>query len=340
MTDGRAVTICVDAVGGDDAPGVVLDGITKALDRDEGITVVVAGPASIVSPFCDSRTDGRAVPLIAEDVIEMGAHAAQSIRTKRDSSIVRGCQALKDGDVDAFFSAGSTGACMAAATLVTGRIKGVRRPAIATVLPTSGPPCVLVDVGANADCKPEDLVQFARMGAAYAQIILDVAEPRIGLLNIGEEPSKGSQLAIEAHALLRESVAGFVGNVEGRDVLAGSHDVIVTDGFTGNVALKLLEGTSSELFSQLKKTMLSSLRGRIGAILASPGLRALKARLDPDTYGGAPLLGVSGVCIIGHGSSSATAIANAISVSARAARGGLTQAIAQAITSDSKAKTP
>jgi len=265
------------------------------------------------------------------EIIEMDEHPAHAVRGKKDSSIVVGCRLVRDGEADAFFSAGSTGACMAAATLVMGRVKGVSRPAIATVIPTAGPPVVLLDVGANADCKPENLLQFAHMGAAYAQTVLAVSAPRVALLNIGEEPSKGSQLAQDAHVLMAEQVPGFIGNLEGRDVTAGVADVIVTDGFTGNVALKLLEGLSKTLLTQVKDAMTSSAVNKVAASVLKGSLTRLKERLDPDVYGGAPLLGVNGICIIGHGSSGAVAVESAVRVAAQAARGGLTEHIVQAL---------
>ncbi|MDP2401968.1 MAG: phosphate--acyl-ACP acyltransferase, partial [Actinomycetota bacterium] len=228
------VIVAVDAVGGDHAPSVVLEGVGLALAADPGLEVLLTGPADVVGPFAATVKRCSAVP--TTEIIGMDEHPAAAVRSKKDSSIVVGCRLVREGRAAAFFSAGSTGACMAAATLVMGRIKGISRPAIATVIPTSGPPVVLLDVGANADCKAENLVQFAHMGAAYAHSALDVETPRIALLNIGEEPTKGSALAIEAHSLMVEQVPGFIGNVEGRDVTRGVADVIVTDGFTGNVA--------------------------------------------------------------------------------------------------------
>ncbi len=330
ISSSRLVTIAVDAVGGDFAPGVVLEGATKALQADPALHVVLTGPAEIVEAFAGVHP-GRVTGVACTQTIDMDEHPATAVRSKRDSSIVVGCRLVRDGEADAFFSAGSTGAAMAAATLVMGRIRGVLRPAIATVLPTAGDPTVLLDVGANADCKPENLVQFARMGSAYAQAVLDCAAPRIALLNIGEEPTKGSQLAQDAHALMAASVEGFIGNVEGREVIAGSADVIVTDGFTGNVALKLLEGTSRVLLSQVKHAMTSTLPNKLAALVLTPSLKRMASQLDPDQYGGAPLLGVNGVCIIGHGSSSATAIANAIAVAAHAVRGDLTKTITDTV---------
>lgn len=330
MSATRPCTIAVDAVGGDFAPEEVLAGVAAALAADPGLTIALTGPSEVVGPFASAH-DGRVRPVAATEIIGMDEHAATAVRSKKDSSIVVGCRLVREGEADGFFSAGSTGAAMAAATLVMGRISGIQRPAIATVLPTAGPPTVLLDVGANADCRPEHLLQFAHMGAAYAVSVLDVAAPRIGLLNIGEEPTKGSQLAQEAHALIAGQVPGFIGNVEGRDVIAGVADVIVTDGFTGNVALKLLEGTSKVLLGQVKRAMTSSALRTAAASLLAGEMRRLKDRLDPEQYGGAPLLGVKGVCIIGHGSSKATAVANGIAVAARAVRADLTGRVAEAV---------
>jgi len=325
----RDVAVVVDVLGGDFAPGVVLEGIDTALAADPGLRVVITGPEPLVSPFAAARERVRAVP--TTEFIDMGEHPANAVRSKRDSSIVVGCRLVKDGEAQAFFSAGNTGACMAAATLVMGRISGVARPAIATIIPAAERPSVLLDVGANADCKPENLVQFGLMGRAYAQVVLGVDEPSVGLLNIGEEPTKGSILALEAHSLMADAVPGFTGNVEGRDIPGGIVDVIVTDGFTGNVALKLLEGLAKTLLTQVKAAMTSSpVRSLAAAVLKAP-LYELKERINPEVYGGAPLLGVRGVCIIGHGSSSARAVAAGIAVAARAVRGGLTERIAQAV---------
>lgn len=332
MTEGRRVRVCVDAAGGDYAPDAVLEGVSRALVEDPGLEILLVGPEDVVGPYADAHDRVSGHP--AREIITMDEHPASAVRTKKDSSIVVGSHLVRDGAAQGFFSAGSTGACMAAATLVMGRIRGVSRPAIAAVIPTVTTPTILLDVGANADCKPEHLLLFAHMGRSYAEIVLGVDEPAVGLLNIGEEPTKGSLLAIDAHNLMRDAVPGFVGNVEGRDVMTGAVDVIVTDGFTGNVALKLLEGTSRALLGQVKDAMTSSLAARLAAGVVAPSLRRLKARLDPDTYGGAPLLGVRGVCIIGHGSSSAGAVAAGIRVTAQAIRGGLTEKIARAVAPD------
>jgi len=329
MSDSRRVRVVVDAMGGDHAPDAVLTGVAAALAADSTLEVILTGPAEVVGPF--ARDHERCEGVATTEIIEMDEHPAHAVRGKKDSSIVVGCRLVRDGEADAFFSAGSTGACMAAATLVMGRIKGVSRPAIATVIPTAGPPVVLLDVGANADCKPENLLQFAHMGTAYAQTVLAVQRPRVALLNIGEEPTKGSQLAQDAYVLMREQVPGFLGNLEGRDVTAGVADVIVTDGFTGNVALKLLEGLSKTLLVQVKEAMTSSAVNKLAAAVLKSSLTRLKERLDPDVYGGAPLLGVNGVCIIGHGSSGALAVQSAVRVAAQAARGSLTEHIADAL---------
>jgi glycerol-3-phosphate acyltransferase PlsX len=329
MSESRLVTVVVDAVGGDNSPDEILGGVTLALADDPALHIILTGPDAIVTPY--AATTARVETVVTSEIIEMDEHPANAVRTKRDSSIVAGCRLVREGKADAFFSAGSTGAVMAAATLVMGRIKGVARPAIATVMPSAGPPLVLLDVGANADCKPEHLLQFAFMGAAYASVVLGVVGPRVALLNIGEEPTKGSILAKEAHQLMAAKVPNFIGNIEGRDVLAGVTDVVVTDGFTGNVALKLLEGTSKILLAQVRDAITGSPVAKTAAAVLRPALNRLKDRLDPDSYGGAPLLGVNGVCIIGHGSSRAKAVSNAIRVAAQAGRGGLTDQIALAI---------
>ncbi len=329
MTQRRPVAIAVDAVGGDFAPHAVLAGVSIALADDPSLTVHLVGPEDVV--LATDEFADRIVPHVATERIAMDEHPAAAVRSKRDSSINVGCRLVKEGVADAFFSAGSTGAAMAAATLVIGRLPGVMRPAIATVLPTAGEPTVLLDVGANADCRPEHLVQFAQMGAAYSSVVLGVERPRVALLNIGEEPTKGSQLAVEAHALMSRDVDRFVGNVEGSEVIAGCVDVIVTDGFTGNVTLKLLEGTSRVLLSQVRHALTSNLVRSAAAAVVRPSLERLKDRLDPDAYGGAPLLGVGGVCIVGHGSSGERAVASALGVAARAVRGRLTELVAQRI---------
>ena len=321
MPVAKQVRIAVDAMGGDLAPQAVLDGVEAALAVDPALQVLLVGPSQVMDAFAAGHERCRAVG--ASQVIAMDEHPASAVRAKADASIVVGCRLVKDGEADGFLSAGSTGAAMAAATLLIGRIRGVLRPAIAAVLPTAEAPCVLLDVGANAECKPEYLLQFAQMGAAYSQATLGVRRPRIALLNIGEEQSKGSRLAQDAYALLASDAVGFIGNIEGRDVPAGAADVVVTDGFTGNVALKLMEGMSRQLLSQFKAAMLSSALNKVAAAVLRPSLDGLRDRLDPDQHGAAPLLGVNGLALIAHGSSSPRAIASALRVGAVAVRGDL-----------------
>lgn len=332
MPETRPVTLAVDAVGGDRAPEAVVAGVASALAADPALSVLLVGPADVVTSFAADH--GRCEAVVATETIAMGEHPAAAVRSKRDSSIVVGCRLVKDGRADGFFSAGNTGAAMAAALLVVGRIKGVSRPAIASVVPSAGPPVVVLDIGANAENKPEHLVQFGHMGSAYAHAVLGVGHPRVALLNIGSEPSKGSALTQEAHALMLEHVPGFAGNVEGNDIPAGAADVVVTDGFTGNVVLKLSEGLSRTLLSEVKSAMTSSSLNRMAAAILRPALEAMKDHLDPESYGSAPLLGIDGLILIGHGSSSARAIASALRTGARAVRQDVVGSIAAAIAAD------
>lgn len=316
-------------MGGDAAPSVVLEGVEAALAADAELSLILCGPADVVEPFAAVHSRCTAHP--AEEVIAMGEHPAQAVRQKKDSSIVVGCRLVKEGAAQGFFSAGSTGACLAAATLVMGRIKGIKRPALAQVLPARTRPCLLTDVGANADCKPEYLVQFAQMASIYMRDMMDISDPRIGLLNIGEEDAKGSAAALRSYELLSQHLAEFAGNCEPGAMLEGAFDIVVTDGFTGNIALKTIEGTSKLLFSSVKRAMAAGFKEKIGAALVAGELRALKHELSPDTYGGSPLLGVKGACVIGHGSSSAEAIKNGIAVTARTVRSRIADVIEETV---------
>ena len=322
-------TVAVDLVGGDEGASVVVAGIGRALAADASLRILAVGPAEVAEPL--AAAEERVTACVATEAIAMGEHPAAAVRAKRDSSIVVGCRAVREGRAQGFFSAGSTGACLAAATLVMGRLPGVKRPALAQVLPGHPTPTLLLDVGANADCKAEYLAQFAVMGAAYASGVLSVERPRVGLLNIGEEEAKGSALAREAHELMARQGMGFSGNCEGGQLLKGAFDVVVTDGFTGNVCLKAIEGTASTVMGYLKRGFLSSARAKLGALLAKGALRELKQELSPSTYGGAPLLGVKGACIVGHGSSDAVAVGNGILVAARTASQGVDGLIAAGI---------
>ncbi|MCL2883008.1 MAG: phosphate acyltransferase PlsX [Coriobacteriia bacterium] len=326
--------VVLDVEGGDHAPGPCLEGAELALAQDPGLELVLVGLPEHVQGLgagLAERYPGRAIGHAATQVIGMDEHPAEAVRNKPDSSLVVSAKLVKEGEAEGFFSAGSSGACMAAATLYTGRIKGVSRPAIAAILPGRKGPVVLADVGANADVNPEYLLQFAYMTKAYAEAVLGITEPRVGLVNIGAEDTKGSQLAKEAYACLKQGFAGFAGNAEGHDILSGAFDCVVTDGFTGNVILKTIEGVSTLFFSELKEMLGANLRSKLAAALAMPGLRGIKERFSAEAVGGAPLLGVQGSCLVGHGSSSAQAIANGIAATAKAARAGLPALIAQAI---------
>jgi phosphate acyltransferase len=298
-------------MGGDNAPGAIVDGAHQAV-AELGVPVVLVG-----RPDDLDALRGDLEVIAASQVIEMDADPGSSVRTMKDSSLVRAAEAVRDGKASAMVSAGNTGATMASALLRMGRIKGVSRPAIATPIPVPGStPTVLLDAGANAECQPGWLVQFAQMGAVFARERYGIDEPRVGLLSIGEESTKGSPLVKETHKLLAQpgvlDRAGgrFLGNVEGRDIMTADVDVVVTDGFTGNVALKTLEGGMKALV----KAVLDGLATTDVADRAFQSLLPLYATLDPDQTGGAMLLGVDGVCIISHGSSSATAIVNAARV--------------------------
>jgi glycerol-3-phosphate acyltransferase PlsX len=299
--------IAVDVMGGDRGPEEIVAGAVAA--ASENLQPIIVGPPGL---------DTQGLELIeAPDVIEMDDKPTEAVRGKPQSSLVVACRAVGERKADAVVSAGNTGAMLAASLLELRRIPGVRRPAIAVTIPARRGPSVLLDSGANADARPEDLVQFAHMGAVFATEILDVRNPEIRLLSIGEEAEKGNQLALEAHELLAESGLDFRGNTEGRDLLVGAADVVVTDGFTGNVALKLLEGTITTLLDALREEIMTSTRGKLGGLLIRPAARRLRDRLDPDTYGGAYLLGLRGLAVIAHGNSSRRAIENAIRLAAR-----------------------
>ena len=326
------IEICVDVMGGDAEPQVVLDGIAAALEADSELCVLAAGPEELVMPFCGNHA--RAEALVCTQVIGMDEHPADAVRAKRDSTIVRGCAAVRAGEAAGFFSAGSTGAIFAAATLGVGRIKGIKRPALASAIPgSSGRKTVLLDLGANADARPDMLVQFAHMGRAYAQVVLGVEDARVALLSNGSEDTKGSELALSYHKALAEAggTSWFAGNAEGTDLLAGTYDVIVCDGFTGNVALKSLEGTAKYLVGQIKQAARDSKRSAVGALLLKPALQRIAADLSGDELGGAVLLGVKAPVFIGHGSTSVTAIKNGTLATAAAVRGALVAKISEAV---------
>jgi len=310
--------VVLDAMGSDHAPHAEIDGALAAT-RDLGVKVILVGLPEVVVPElkrCGWRGDGdRGIELVeAAEVIGMGEPVANAVRRKKKSSLRIGCKLVDSGQADGFVSAGNTGAAMATAKMVIGMLPGVDRPALAALIPTkSAKPTLLLDVGANAECKAEHLVQFAIMGDAYSRSVLGTIGPIVGLMSIGEEEAKGNDLTKEAFPLLREMKSlNFVGNVEGRDVFSGAVDVIVTDGFTGNVMLKLSEGLTDAMLSMIKRELTASAVTKAGAMLAKPAFRNIKKRLDYSEHGGAPLLGVRKIVVIGHGSSNARAIRNAI----------------------------
>lgn len=333
--------IVVDAMGGDHAPGVIVEGAVMAA-RDFGVEIVLVGrEADIQRELARHQTAGLPLSIVhASAVVEMDDHI-NAVRAKKDNSLSVGIKLLKEGKADAFMSAGNSGAVMAAAMLGLGRIRGIDRPALASIYPASRLPAVLVDLGANADPTPENLVQFAMMGSLYATLALGMKKPRVGLVSNGEEAEKGSERVRATFPLLQASGLNFIGNLEGKDIPKGAADVIVTDGFTGNVILKLSEGLVSFLIKYVKENLTTGVLNKIGLILMIPGalfmlpgllfmlpaLQRLRKRVDYRELGAAPLLGVDGVVLIAHGRSDAKAIYGAIRSTLRATEGRLVEAI-------------
>jgi len=316
LQDRPPVCIALDAMGGDAGPAVNVEGAVAAA-RELGLGVILVGVQEEVRRHLD-RHDLTGLPIKvrhASEVVEMDESPSAALRKKKDSSIRVAVDLLRSGDADAVVSAGNTGAVMAIALVVLGPLPGVERPAIAALLPTLAGHAILLDVGANVDCKPRHLVQFAIMGNVYARQALGKARPRVGLLSIGEEETKGNELTKGAfRALEEERGIEFIGNVEGVDVFKGHADVVVCDGFTGNVALKIGESMAETIMALVREEVAADLRSRAGALLLKPAFRRLRRRLDYSEVGGAPLLGVNGVTIISHGRSSAKAIRNALRV--------------------------
>jgi glycerol-3-phosphate acyltransferase PlsX len=308
--------IVVDAMGGDNAPDAVVEGALMAAGG-LGVEVILVGRKSAIEAELEGAHAGNLKIIDAPDIIEMDEHPTEAVKSKPNASINVGLKLLKDGKADAFVTAGNTGASMAAALLTLGRIKGIGRPALATVFPTGdGRLTMLLDVGANADSRPIHLFQFAHMGAAYMEKMFKVARPKVGLLSIGEEDSKGNQLTVEVNEALRKSRLNFMGNVEGKDLTRGVCDVAVMDGFTGNVVLKTAEGMAELLLGEIRKAVELTPWNRAAGLVLMSELRKVKRRLDYAEYGGAQLVGVDGIVVIGHGRSNARAIFSAI----RAAR--------------------
>ena len=317
--------MAVDALGGDRAPEEIVTGALAA--RSGAIEPALFGPAGL-------DTGGLELVETTQE-IAMDEKPAEAVRGKPDSSLVAACRAVGEGKAQAVVSAGNTGAMLAACLLEMRRLPGVLRPAIAVVIPARRGPSVLIDSGANAESRPEHLLQFGEMGAIFAEEILEISNPEVRLLSIGEEEEKGNQLALEAHVLLARSDLNFRGNTEGRDILAGAADVVVTDGFTGNVALKLLEGTIRTVLEGFRDEISSTALGKLGGLLIRPAARRLRARLDPETYGGAYLLGLRGLAVIAHGNSSKVAIANAIRLAARGVEHDVVGRLAERIARES-----
>jgi len=308
--------IVVDAMGGDNAPDAVVEGALMAAGGLD-VEVILVGRRAAIESELQGAKSGHLSIIDAPDVIGMDEHATDAVRAKPDSSINVGLRMVKEGKADAFVTAGNTGAAMAAALLTLGRIKGIGRPALATVFPTGeGRLTILLDVGANADCRPIHLFQFAHMGAAYMERMFKIPNPKVGLLSIGEEDSKGNQLTIEVNQALRKSRLNFMGNVEGKDITRGVCDVAVMDGFTGNVVLKTAEGMAELLLGEIRKAVELTPWNRAAGLVLMSELRKVKRRLDYAEYGGAQLIGVDGIVVIGHGRSNARAVFSAI----RAAR--------------------
>lgn len=320
MTVARAPIIALDAMGGDNMPAAAVEGALAA--AAEGVRVLLVGDEDRLRAELAARSTSAPAGMVrtrhAEDVIAMDDSAAD-VRRRRQSSVMVSMRLVADGEAAAVVSMGHSGATMAAALLVLGRIPGVERPAILVNVPTDNGFTALLDAGANTDVKPAYLQQFGVLGSAYVSAVWDKREPSVGLLSIGEEPHKGNEVTKAAHALLAATPGlRFHGNVEGSDVFAGTTDVIVTDGFTGNIVLKLAEGEAKVLFGWIRRALGSSLRARLGGLLARPALRAIASRVDPAEYGAQPLLGIDGYAFIGHGGSDAKAVTSALRVATRA----------------------
>ena len=315
------IRVAVDAMGGDRAPEEIVAGALAA--ASDSVEPVLFGRHDELEPIAEGLEIVH-----ADDIVAMDEKPSDAAREKRESSMFAACRAVGEGDAQAVVSAGNTGAMLAAGLLEIRRLPDVHRPAIAVPLPSIGGTSVLIDAGANADARPEHLVQFGHMGSVFAEEILGISDPNVALLSIGEEPEKGNRLVRETHPVLEASHLDFVGHVESRELLAHAADVVVCDGFTGNMALKLMEGTIKTLLDELRKEIEASPRGKLGGLLIRPAARGLRKRLDPETYGGAYLLGLRGLVVIAHGSSSRTAIANAITLGAQGAAGNVVARLA------------
>jgi glycerol-3-phosphate acyltransferase PlsX len=330
--------IALDAMGGDNAPGEIVAGAVQAA-REMGLRVALVGlpePITVELATHGGKPDTMTI-VPASEVIEMDEQPAQAARHKKDSSIVVGLRMVKEGQAGAFVSAGNTGAIMAAAIMYLGRIKGIERPTVVAIMPLAGKITVLLDVGANADCKPNYLLQFAQMAAAYLERVWKMERPKVALLNIGEEETKGSALAQQAYALLAKSDLNFIGNVEGRHVPTDVADVIVTDGFTGNVVVKTMEGMADFIMNQLRSAITSRPWYAAAGLALRPAFNQMRKKMDYREYGAGPLLGVNGLVFIGHGRSDARAIFNALRVAREAVQSGMLEALRETAPARAKA---
>ncbi|OLC67486.1 MAG: hypothetical protein AUH69_03935 [Actinobacteria bacterium 13_1_40CM_4_65_12] len=316
--------IAVDAMGGDNAPAQVLEGASQAV-AEYGIEVSVVGSPAVVQPLLEQHPHLRLCP--STQVIAMDEHPAHAVRSKPDSSMAVCARLCKEGRVDGWISAGNSGAIMATALFIQGRIKGVERPALGSIVPIKTGFAYFLDVGANVDSKPEYLVQFAAMGAVYAREMMGRSDPRVGLLSNGEEEGKGDELVRETARRLKGTMRGFVGNIEPKDLYAGKADVVVADGFVGNIAIKMAEATAEFLFRSLRDEIPRTIKGKVGGVLIRDGVRELRSSIDWREFGGAPLLGIDGVAVVAHGRSDARAIKNAIRVTKEAVENQLVRKI-------------
>lgn len=320
--------IVLDAMGGDFAPAVNVEAAVHSA-RESGYEIVLVGKQEIIRPLLvQYNTSNLTLPIVhAPEVIEMDEHPSKAVKAKKNSSMVIGMQMVKQGRADAFVTMGNTGGALAAALFHLGRIKGIHRPALSTVYPTIKGWCLILDIGANADCKPEYLMQFALMGSIYAERVLGINNPRVALVSNGEEETKGSQLVQDVHQLLKSMPINFIGNAEGRHIPSGYADVYVTDGFTGNVIIKLSEGMGSMVKQMLREEIMRTPVSKVGGLLIKNAVNRMSKRTDYEEIGGAPLLGVDGIVIIGHGRSNAKAVRSALRVAAHAVEKGVVDAI-------------
>lgn len=326
--------IYLDAMGGDNAPQCTVEGALEALRADQDLKITLGGPLSQLEPLLEDAQDVRDRILLddAPQIITNHDAPVMAVRQKKESAVVKGMLAVREGLADGFVSAGSTGATLAGGMFRLGRINGVERPALAPLLPNGKGFFCLIDCGANVDCLPQYLPQFGVMGSAYMRCVRGVEKPRVGLVNIGAEAEKGNALSKAAYPLMEKAPFHFVGNIEGRDITADLADVVVSDGFSGNLILKFMEGVAGTLLGMVKRELLADTRGKIGALISKPAFGRIKKAMDYTEVGGAPLLGVKGVVVKAHGSSNAHAIACAVGQAALMARKGLVQAIEKEIT--------